>query len=281
MLKIFWFLGLLASSAPLVAQDVELIAFEARPLETVASERGAADERADPKPPNLLAAFDRLAPIASAPPPVASVSSIAVPIWMRSSAGQAAVPGAVDPLPAGLAAACSREPYRPNPRLSRATELRRARYYPVMATAACEAGVPTHLLDALVTQESRYDPAARSLKGAIGLTQLMPATARQLGVGDPQNVLQNLRGGARYLRQQLDEFGRYDLALGAYNAGPARIRQYRGLPPFRETADYVATVLGDVRVMLGRSAMLIGSGTILRPEPVSEEPHRAAALLAF
>ena len=281
MLKIFWFLGLLAISAPVVARDVELIAFEARSLESVASEAGVPGERAGREPLNLRAEFDRLAPTGAAPPPVARVSSIAVPIWMRSSAGQAAVSGAVDPLPAGLAAACSWEPYRPNPRLSRAAELRRVRYYPVMAAAACEAGVPTHLLDALVTQESRYDPAARSLKGAIGLTQLMPATARQLGVGDPQNVLQNLRGGARYLRQQLDEFRRYDLALGAYNAGPGRIRQYRGLPPFRETADYVATVLGDVRTMLERSAMFIGSGRILRPEPASEQPGRAATLLAF
>lgn len=281
MLRIFWFLGLLASSAPLVAQEVELIAFEARPLETGASEAGVPDDPAGPEPLNLLAEFDRLAPTGSGLSPVARVSSIAVPIWMRSSTGQAAAPGAVDPFPAGLAAACSWEPYRPNPRLSRAAELRRARYYPVMAAAACEAGVPTHLLDALVTQESRYNPSARSLKGAVGLTQLMPATARQLGVGDPQNVLQNLRGGARYLRQQLDEFRRYDLALGAYNAGPGRIRQYRGLPPFRETVDYVATVLGDVRAMLGRSAMLIGSSTILRPEPVSDEPGRGAALLAF
>jgi soluble lytic murein transglycosylase-like protein len=133
-------------------------------------------------------------------------------------------------------------------------ERRRAQYFPLVMAIACEAGVPGHLLDALIAQESRYNPAAFSQKGAAGLTQLMPGTAAGLGVSNRFDVVQNLRGGARYLRTQLDEFGSYDLALGAYNAGPGRVRQYKSLPPFRETLMYVKTILNDVRTALVGSA---------------------------
>lgn len=98
------------------------------------------------------------------------------------------------------------------------------------------------LFDALVWQESRYNARARSPKGAIGLAQLMPGTARLLGV-DPNDPMQNLDGGARYLLTQLQTFKSPMLALAAYNAGPGAVQKYGGVPPYRETQDYVIRVL--------------------------------------
>jgi soluble lytic murein transglycosylase-like protein len=98
-------------------------------------------------------------------------------------------------------------------------------------------------LDAVARSESGYDPAVVSPAGAIGVMQLMPATARQLGV-DARDPAQNIMGGAAYLRAQLDRFdGALDLALAAYNAGGGRVIQYGGVPPFRETRAYVAANL--------------------------------------
>jgi len=107
-----------------------------------------------------------------------------------------------------------------------------------------EEGVDPDLFIRLVEAESSFRPDVTSTAGAYGLTQLMPGTAAELGV-DPSDPIQNLRGGARYLRQQLDRFGDPALALAAYNAGPGRVRQYGGIPPFQETQNYVARILGD------------------------------------
>ncbi|WP_226561659.1 lytic transglycosylase domain-containing protein [Salipiger thiooxidans] len=90
--------------------------------------------------------------------------------------------------------------------------------------------------------ESGYDPRATSHKGAIGLGQLMPDTARALGV-DPADWRQNLDGSARYLAMMLAEFGDVRLALAAYNAGPDAVREYSGIPPFAETRNHVQRVL--------------------------------------
>jgi hypothetical protein len=184
---------------------------------------------------------------------------LAIPGWMRGRSQ----PRMVVPVMPAVAQGCTFEPYRPIPGLVKETQDQRAFHYQAMASAACAAGVPTHLFDALIIQESQYSIAARSVKGAIGLTQLMPETARRLGVLNPWDAADNLRGGARYLRSQLDEFQRYDLALGAYNAGPGRIRQYHGLPPFRETLNYVTRILGNVRrsiVSRQASIMMAGQG---------------------
>jgi hypothetical protein len=97
------------------------------------------------------------------------------------------------------------------------------------------------LFQAIIEAESGYNPTAISPKGAYGLGQLMPATARELGV-DPRNVSQNLDGAARYLLAQLAEFSSVDLALAAYNAGPHRVVQYEGVPPFAETRGYIARI---------------------------------------
>lgn len=110
-------------------------------------------------------------------------------------------------------AACEYRPYAPSPRLPVEAERRRAIWYPAMAQAACESGLPIHLYDALIIQESRYNPVAVSPKGATGLAQLMPSSARTLGVRNIWDPRENMRGGARYLRALLDEFGRFDLAL--------------------------------------------------------------------
>lgn len=111
------------------------------------------------------------------------------------------------------------------------------------AKAAARHGVAPELVDAVIRQESGYRTDARSRAGAIGLMQLMPATARTLGV-DPRDPAANLDGGVAYLRAMLDRFGgQVDLALAAYNAGPAAVERYGGVPPYRETQAYVAAGL--------------------------------------
>jgi len=117
--------------------------------------------------------------------------------------------------------------------------------YLVMAkSAAARHGVPEHLFLRLVQQESGWKPTALSHKGAIGLAQLMPMTARKLRV-DPHDPAQNLDGGARYLAQQYRAFGSGRLALAAYNAGPGAVKKYGGVPPYKETQNYVRVIWGS------------------------------------
>lgn len=107
------------------------------------------------------------------------------------------------------------------------------------------------LIEAVVWQESRWHPEARSPAGAMGLAQLMPGTARQLGV-NPRDPAANLEGGARYLRMQLDAFGGdIEKALAAYNAGPARVMRAGQVPKIRETQQYVVSVMGRLSVQTG------------------------------
>lgn len=154
-------------------------------------------------------------------------------------------------------AACAFEAYHPNSALPAMAERRRATWYNSLANAACEAGIPVDLLDALVIAESRYNPAARSPKGAAGLAQLMPDSARRLGVNNVWDPIANLRGGAHILRALLDEFGRFDLALAAYNAGAGRVRATRQVPRIPETVRYVSEILITMRdQFLSRSAKM-------------------------
>lgn len=104
-------------------------------------------------------------------------------------------------------------------------------------------GLPSGLLDALVAAEASYQPDAVSKAGAAGLAQLMPATARSLGVFDRFDVRANLDGGARYLRSMIDKFGSISIALAAYNAGPGAVARTGGIPRNGETPDYVSRVL--------------------------------------
>lgn len=117
-------------------------------------------------------------------------------------------------------------------------------WFETAKSAARQHGIPEDLFLRLVRQESGWHAGAVSPKGAIGLAQLMPDTARLLGV-DPRDPRQNLDGGARYLRRQFERFGTWPLALAAYNAGPEAVARYGGIPPYAETQGYVRAIWGS------------------------------------
>lgn len=117
-------------------------------------------------------------------------------------------------------------------------------YMGMAREAAKQHGVPEDLFLRLVQQESGWNPNAKSHKGALGLAQLMPGTARLLRV-DPYDPKQNLEGGARYLSWQYKKFGSWRLALAAYNAGPEAVEKYDGVPPYKETRNYVKVIWGS------------------------------------
>jgi hypothetical protein len=138
---------------------------------------------------------------------------------------------------------CEAGSYAPTWWLSPAVEIRRAADFRTVASIACEFGIPTSLLDAVIAQESGYKSRAVSSAGAMGIMQIMPGTAQLLGLANPFDPVANMRAGARYLRQQLDRFGRVDLALAAYNAGPERRSLRAGyVPTIPETRNYVRTI---------------------------------------
>ncbi|MBD3293750.1 MAG: transglycosylase SLT domain-containing protein [Armatimonadia bacterium] len=115
-------------------------------------------------------------------------------------------------------------------------------YDGIIRNAAAANNLSPDLIHAVVRAESDYNPRCRSSAGAMGLMQLMPGTARALGVSNPWDPAQNVAGGARYLREQMDRFGDLTLALAAYNAGPGAVRRYDGVPPYEETQTYVRRV---------------------------------------
>lgn len=124
----------------------------------------------------------------------------------------------------------------------------RGSIYVLVDQAAMRWGVPLQLAHALVRVESNYNPRAVSHKGAMGLTQLMPATARMYGVKDPFDEQENIEAGMRHFRYLLDLFSR-DIyrALAAYNAGEGAVRRYGAVPPYRETQSYVQRIVAMVR----------------------------------
>ncbi|MFK3775510.1 lytic transglycosylase domain-containing protein [Pseudomonas sp. NPDC089406] len=126
-------------------------------------------------------------------------------------------------------------------------------YAEVVAAAALANDVPQALLHALIKAESGYNPKARSPKGAAGLMQLMPDTAKEMGVKDVLDPEANVQGGARYLKRMLTLFDNdITLAVAAYNAGPeAVLSRGKVVPPFAETRRYVPTVLRDYRLLQG------------------------------
>jgi soluble lytic murein transglycosylase-like protein len=127
--------------------------------------------------------------------------------------------------------------------LSTRAILGRAAYWPIVRDAECRHGLPGGLLDALVLQESRYQPAAVSRAGAGGLAQLMPATAADLGVRNRFDPVANVEAGARYLRSMLNRYNSVPLALAAYNAGGGAVDRAGGIPINSETPGYVRRVL--------------------------------------
>lgn len=120
---------------------------------------------------------------------------------------------------------------------------RASQFQPIITEAANTYGLDPNVLNALVQAESNFNPRVKSNKGAMGLTQLMPGTARAMGVKDAFDPRQNVLGGARYLAEQLKRFGRLDYALAAYNAGPGAVQKYGGIPPFAETQNYVRKIM--------------------------------------
>lgn len=133
--------------------------------------------------------------------------------------------------------------------------------------AAAEAGgIEPELLHAVVHAESAYNPRAVSPKGALGLAQLMPSTARMYGVSDALKPADNLRASARHLRDLLDDFGDIELVLSAYNAGAGAVRKYGGVPPYAETRAYVPKVAGRYEALKKRAEV---------PEqPLPPSPYR-------
>ncbi|ADL05943.1 lytic transglycosylase domain-containing protein [Lacrimispora saccharolytica] len=113
----------------------------------------------------------------------------------------------------------------------------------IFSEASEKYGVSEKLLKAVAKAESNFNPSATSKKGAAGVMQLMPATARSLGVDDPYDARSNIMGGAKYLRENLERYnGNVDLTLAAYNAGSNNVSKYGGIPPFKETQEYVKKV---------------------------------------
>ena len=138
-------------------------------------------------------------------------------------------------------------------RTTRVNPADRKYYTPLISSVAREQRLDPALLHAVITVESGYNPRARSPKGAIGLMQLMPETAKRYEVADIWDPLDNVRGGARYLRDLLATFdNNLSLALAAYNAGEAAVSQYGNkIPPFAETVAYVPRVLQQYHLLAG------------------------------
>ena len=136
---------------------------------------------------------------------------------------------------------------------------------PLIASHSGAQNLDPKLVRALIQVESGYNQRALSNKGAMGLMQLMPATAALLNVRNPYDADENLRGGTRYLRQMLDRFaGKVELALSAYNAGPGAVERHRGIPPYAETRAYVRRILAlyqgeDSAAPLAASVTLAGN----------------------
>lgn len=116
-------------------------------------------------------------------------------------------------------------------------------YYDIIDAVSAANDVSPKLVRAVIQVESNFQETALSPKGAMGLMQLMPDTARRFDVADPYNPRQNIEGGIKYLRTLLDRFPNVGLALAAYNAGEGAVQRFRGIPPYAETQNYVRQIL--------------------------------------
>ncbi len=179
---------------------------------------------------------------------------------------------------------CPGNGYRPTWWLSPEVESRRVAYFAAMSAIACENGLPESLLDAVIAQESGYKAWALSGAGAMGMMQVMPGTARNLELRNPWDALANMRAGARYLRQQLDRFGRVDLALAAYNSGPERRSLALGsIPAIPETRNYVQAITTNwVRLTkLGNPNLTVAARAMAANIAVRASGYREVSLITY
>ncbi len=156
-------------------------------------------------------------------------------------------------------------------------------YDRLIADHSAEHGVNPELVRAVIQAESAFNPRARSVKGAMGLMQLMPATARELGVSDAYDPAQNIRGGVAYLKRLLVRYSpSVELALAAYNAGPGAVEKYGAVPPYRETRDYVAKIRGATLAHTPQPTRLYKTIEIVNGRPVprySNVPSKDAEIV--
>ncbi len=175
------------------------------------------------------------------PPAIGPIATAGGDDLSCGSGAPSALPAAPPPSPAS---AESSAPIGPGEPTLSSTD---SRIETGIRSAAKRYNLPVDLIRSVIRAESNFQPDAVSPAGARGLMQLMPATARELGVEDPFDIEQNIDGGARYLRQMLDMFdGNLQTALSAYNAGPGTVMRYNGEVPYRETRDYVRKVMDDI-----------------------------------
>jgi len=154
-----------------------------------------------------------------------------------------------------------------NGSISQFSAANRKRYSPIITTAARNYQMDENLLHAVIMAESSYNPLARSPKGAMGLMQLMPGTAKRYGVTNSQDPSQNIRGGTRYLRDLLKMFNNdLKLAVAAYNSGENAVIKYGNkIPPYDETVNYVSKVLSFYQTLQSKKALTAQSTLALAP----------------
>jgi soluble lytic murein transglycosylase-like protein len=174
------------------------------------------------------------------PSPMGNAGAGSAPNPIANQPGAAQFAGIINSL-------AEKDKFRPNQGVSTVSgRLDSASVQPYIQEAAAAHGVDPALIEAVIKQESAYDPNAESCVGAQGLMQLMPETAKDLGVENRLDPRQNVMGGAKYLRQLLDRYdGNMTKAIASYNAGMGNVDHYGGVPPFPETQDYVQKVLNN------------------------------------
>lgn len=187
--------------------------------------------------------IDGIAPArANKPVVIESATETAVPA-VKAAEPEQTTPAAPAPTPT-VKPADPKAPRSTSPKSAVAARL--DKYVEHIREAARETNLPEDLLKAVIKNESNGDTTAVSPSGAAGLMQLMPDTARAVGVSDRFDPRENILGGARYLRQMVDRYGDLKTALAAYNAGPGNVDKHGGVPPFPETENYIRRVLSDL-----------------------------------